>query len=484
MKYINFKYIFLSILFFIASHATAQKISDFELYDQPVLVIDPGMHTSAILAAASDGIHPFAVTSSSDKTLRVWRIGNAPTLYSTIRIPSGPGDVGEIYSLSISPTSNWIAASGITTGPNKKEQIYLLTFDGRILKRIVDLPTSVTNLAFSPNGKFLVAGLGHKHGIRVYDTENSWAELTRDKDYGGSVTGVDFTGDAHNFRLTTTSVDGYIRIYNANFVRTVKHLLNPDQIPIAFKWHPDGKKFSVINRRIKKSGLKNGDISPHSNNVEIYDSVSFDRLALPDPTHPIYQLGTISWSEKGDNLYAGGRARGGPHIVWEKDGLAPHIIRNSGATNAIRSLTRLVGDELLVPSADPHLAILNKSGKVRWHRSSPNFDPRRQKSNLSVSADGKIVDFGFKYGGGVRARFDLNKLALTLNPPDDGVTTKPLQNGMPISDWVNRRPVHLRDKKLEINRNELSRSFAIHPEQDKFSLGSDWHLRLFDNKGN
>jgi hypothetical protein len=49
-----------------------------QLYEQPVLVVDPGMHTSIIHSVGADASGRFAVTGSYDKTVRVgrWRMGS------------------------------------------------------------------------------------------------------------------------------------------------------------------------------------------------------------------------------------------------------------------------------------------------------------------------------------------------------------------------------------------------------------------------
>ena len=64
------------------------------LYDQPVLTLDPGMHTATIKRADVSATGAYAVTGSDDKTVRLW---DAPTgrLLRTIRLPQGPGHCGQ-----------------------------------------------------------------------------------------------------------------------------------------------------------------------------------------------------------------------------------------------------------------------------------------------------------------------------------------------------------------------------------------------------
>ena len=54
-----------------------------------------------------------AVTGSHDKTVRLWSVADGKLL-RTIRMPTGPGDVGKIYAVAISPDGATVAAGGWT----------------------------------------------------------------------------------------------------------------------------------------------------------------------------------------------------------------------------------------------------------------------------------------------------------------------------------------------------------------------------------
>ena len=69
----------------LSSYANGQT-----LYERPVLIVDPGMHTATSKAAAVDAAGLFLVTGSEDKTVRIWSVSDGKLL-RTIRMPAGPG---------------------------------------------------------------------------------------------------------------------------------------------------------------------------------------------------------------------------------------------------------------------------------------------------------------------------------------------------------------------------------------------------------
>jgi WD40 repeat protein len=187
--------------------ALAQAVDQDGLYRDPFLVVDPGMHTAPIWRLGGDAAGRFLVTGSLDKSARVWSAEDG-RLQRTIRILAGPGQVGWIYAIAISPDGGMVAVGGLTS--LGKENIYLFErVTGREIGRIGGLPDVILRLAFSPEGGKLAAAMRGANGVRLFDVR-SLQQVAADAEYGGGSYGLTFSADG---RIATTSEDGKIRLY-------------------------------------------------------------------------------------------------------------------------------------------------------------------------------------------------------------------------------------------------------------------------------
>jgi len=96
----------------------------------------------------------------------------------------------------MSPDGDLVAAGGWTkwTKDAPEDLIYLFEATGKTVQVISGLPANTSTLAFSPDGRYLAAGLG-SDGLRVFDRDEQWAEVFRDTDYAKALYGVAFAAD-------------------------------------------------------------------------------------------------------------------------------------------------------------------------------------------------------------------------------------------------------------------------------------------------
>ncbi len=289
-----------------------------DLYDRPVLAVDPGMHAGTIWAQAVDEKGRYAVTGGADRTVRIWSVADGKLL-RTVWIPVGPDPVGEIRAVAISPDGSMIAAGGWTEQSHGQHPIYLFDREsGALVRRIHgDLPDVVAFLGFSPDGRFLAATLLGRNGLRVFDRDRDWSEAFRDDSYGDRSPGAAFAPDG---RLATTSYDGKIRLYaydptskTPNF-RPVGQPMPTGHDPFRLAFSPDGNRLAV--------GYE--DVAA----VDVLDARTLSRVGGQSPANarpsPV-GLSKVAWSRDGRTVYAAGGVHDAQGrrllFAWDRGGL-------------------------------------------------------------------------------------------------------------------------------------------------------------------
>ena len=471
----------------------------------PLLRLNTRHHTHKIKRIDLDDAGQYLVTSSYDKTARVWkmpsRAGETPELLRVLRPPIGPGHLGRIFGVAMSPDGTKVAVAGWThwVAGISEEDEFLYVFDretGRMVHRFAGLDDIVHDLAFSPDGRFLAAGLS-RNGIRVFDMTSDEAgrdKVAKDKTYGGQVYGLSFSPDG---RLATASYDGLVRLYGADL--TVSSLTPTHttytphgEQPHDLAFSPDGTKLAVGYFDQPEVSLLSAD------DLTELDTPNTDGIALGD-------LLTVRWSKDGTYLYAGGRWRNedGQHLIrrWTQDGQGPYEDLVAGA-HTVLDLHEWGQGGLVFAAADPTVAAFDGLG----NRAMPPLPLAASwlaapDTTLDVSHDG--AEMTLTYGQGPdrlslgfnvhRRRLDLDMgdddyaadeddivgtVSLTDNASTDDLTA--LDNDIEVTGWQNGPTPRINGEPIYLPNGEWSRAMALAPDGGHVLLGTEKNLRYYN----
>jgi len=437
--------------------------------NEPILTIETGMHTATINRIGIDAENRFLVTGSTDKTIRLWELASG-NLLKVFRIPIGAGDEGKIDAVAISPDGQTIAGGGWTEAGEEFHNIYL--FDrssGRMLKRLTGLPNVIVNLAYSRDGKFLVACLAD-NGIRIYRTTD-YDLIGEDKDYGSDSYGADFDATG---RLVTASYDGFVRLYDKDLKLIAKEKVVGGNQPFSVSFSPDGARIAV--------GFQD------SFKVAVLSAKDLSFLYAPDTTGIDHgNLDSVIWSEDGKSLYAGGTSCA--ILKWSKGGKGNYQILKA-ADNTIMQIFPLSDGGIVFGLGSPAFGVIDGTGELKVFKSAFIADHRANLTGFLVSQTGDMAQFGYEYGGKSPALFSIEDR--TIINLTEGITSSETARlspprtkveGLEITDWIDSYNPKVNGEALKLGQYERSRSLAIAGDEKTFLLGTNWYLRLFNSDG-
>ncbi len=441
----------------------------------PVLRIETGTHTARIFKMDSDRDNRFLVTGSEDKTVRVWELPSV-RLLKVLRPPIGSENVGFIRAVAISPDGSSVACGGITKG-QKGYNIYIFDRESsRMTSVISGLPDFIHHLAYSKDGKFLVAALQGANGIRVYNTKDLAPVPVFDDRYEGAALCVDL--DAAG-RMVTVSFDGSVRLYDSSFRLIGKKNAPGGKLPLSVKFSPDGSKVAV----------------------SFYDSPKVDVLSGKDLS-PLYGqalagkiVPSVAWSSDGKHLYAANIGEKGPFILgrWGDEGRGPfrELKAEKGDTRAGRSvktaLFALRGGYVAFANQEPAIGIVNEAGDIVSYKDTTTLWFMNDDDFL-ISRDGMVVRFNVFENRKKTLRFSLADRrmdevtgaggpAVELFHPDPDIP------GMRITDWRFSPTPKLNGRLIKIRKGEFSMSRAVSADGKYFAIGTNFSMYLFDGSG-
>ena len=450
------------------------------LVAQPQLRLELGFHTSAIKALVVDSAERFLVTASDDKTVRVWDVASG-RLLNVLRPPIGDIDEGKMYAAAITPDGKGIAAGG-WTGP-ETHSIYIFdSQSGRMLHRLPDLRGVTLHLAFSPDGRYLMAALDG--GVRLYRTSD-YSLAAEDTGYKGNVNWSAFSpAFAKDGLVVTGAQDLYVRVYRVSssgrLLLLRRRISSRKEEPVNIAFSPDAAKLAIAF---------NYDAYPV---VEVWDSHSLARLYKVDSDTLGGSGGSaerVAWSADGNYLYAaGGIGFARSKIVRVNQGGRGDAeeVETGTDTSAshIAEILPLRNGALLFATGLPALGMVDANWKVARFLAAPipGYLGLDLNKKFLLSQDGMSLRFSYQQQGADPAWFSVARRLLAAGESPSGFTGKPPDDES-LEVILNRTQVQLNRKLLVLLDGEVGNAVADVPGGRQFVLATQWRLILFDGQG-
>lgn len=445
---------------------------------EPVLRVETGMHTTLIRNMVVDAPRNRIITGGDDKTVRIWQMPEA-RLLSVLRAPIDANHEGQIFAVAVSPDGKTVAASGWTGWDwEGNNSIYLFDAEtGTLTQRIRGISNTVNALAWTPDGKHLVAGLHMAYRGQIGFVAVSVADgkiVTADKEYNDKVMDLDVTVDG---RIITVSLDGLMRLYDKEFRLIGRRAAPGGSKPITVRFSPDGNLLSIgYTDTATVSVVSARDLSSlhAAAQGQIEDQASFL---------------TVAWSSDGNYLFAGGEYRGNganPVYRWSAQGRgAPERIPLG--RNRISRLEQMPDGRIAFASEDPGVGVIEADGSVRSYRGPDIVNFSDAQGQILISRDAGVVSYPVSRDGKLHHHFSVLGSGDQSVAGDPAIPLMPPQltaADMTIADWKGTYKPLINGIAPKLDPYEISRSYAIAPDGNRVVLGTEWAIRLLDKEAN
>ncbi len=438
----------------------------------PILRVETPMHTALIRKPAYDAKLNRLYTASDDKTVRVWQLPKG-RLVHVLRVPIAEGFEGRLYVVDLHPDGRTVAMGGWTGWDlDGQGAFYLVNAEsGDMIRRVGGFPETIGTLAFAPDGQHIVVGLQGNKGLRVLRTSD-YVEVARDSEYGDRILDVGFASDG---RLVAASLDGYIRLYDAQFKLIGRRRTTTGQQPLSIKFSPNGQFIAV--------GFS--DMAPPA----IYTSADLNLWHAVDPSVVRNQrrLQNINWNDTGDALYATGESSDVTRSQiyrWGDGGKAKGQVISTTAQRP-GGLLPLTQGRMAFITEDPSIGIIDPTNHIEFIVKSDLADTRLHGRPLAVDAEARSIEIQPRANDPTVLRLSIRDRRIErIEPSRKPLVPARTQSSLfTLTNWQHADNPSLNGVPLALDNYEVSRSFAISPDDQHLVLGTEWSLRSYDRAG-
>jgi WD40 repeat protein len=460
---------FLLLLLWTTMSAEAQPTA-------PILRLENGMHTAKASRIATDAQGKYLLTSSDDKTARLWDASSGKLL-QTYRIPIGGTDEGKVYACALSPDGRYAVLGGWTGWEwDESHSIYVIQLQtGNIVHRITGMSSVINDLEFTEDGKWLGIALAGTSGVRIYKTSD-WSEYKKiEAGYEAQTANIAF--DKNN-RFVTVSYDAKVRLYDASFNLIQTKQVTSGQHPYSVSFTPDNNFISI--------GYSD------ATDVEIRSSTDLSLQFKPDvelAAKSGERINKLCFSPDGNVLFGAGT-----FSLRDADNHWKYVIRRWSdrgkgqfkdlplMNNIIMDIKPLPNGTIAVVGSNPDVALLSASGDVLWYKTAGALDfSARDKSHFRVNAAGSV--FSMTPLNETPLMFDV--LGRTLSAQASQYSAPTAENGgTVVTDWLaNDNPRINGIIQNYMDRYERCISTDVSGDGSAVIIGADWYLYKVNNKG-
>ncbi len=427
----------------------------------PIPRPETGLHTAAInqVVVTRDGR---LLTASDDKTARLWPI-SATEQPLILRVPIGLRSEGALYAVAASPTKNSAVVGG-STGIDWDKAGSVYGFDlntGKMTGRIAGIPGTIRVLSYSQDGRFLAIGSG-SGWLRVLDIEGKAMAMD------GSIcqdmlVAAKFLSDG---RLVTACLDGFVRLYDANFQPIADYKFPEQQRPWRLAVSPNEDKIAVGTLDAAKITIISlADLKPVTE--------------LSGDSKQRGNLSLVAWV--GETVFGAGtygNAQGVKYLrSWNTVSQQTRELRL--AEDTVTDLTAIPNGKLAYATAEPGVGVVDPgTAEVNTQKSTIADFRDAFEGVFAVSEDGGAVDFGLLQQGRSSLRFDLANRTVVHELSKRSDMHKPvIPDG--LTNWRNASHTRLNSTPVALDQNEQSRSSASLSENDSTLIGADFSLQYW-----